>query len=264
MRRMRSGRYDQLAFFGVTALLFAASATVTIVWCTSMATMSKTLMCGDWPLSMTWMRMPGQTWPQAAASFVGMWFVMMVAMMLPALTPMLLRYRRAVDSAGGMQLGWLTMLVGMGYFFVWTTFGILVYPAGVALTSVVMQLPALARAIPVAAGVVVMFAGALQFTAWKARQLACCRAAPGKTLSADAYTAWRHGLHLGLRCCYACCSLTLILLMMDVMELYVMAGVATAITLERLTPAGERVARFTGTLAMAAGIVMITSATLLR
>jgi predicted metal-binding membrane protein len=34
---------------------------------------------------MAWMRMPGQTWPGAAASFLGMWVVMMVAMMLPSL-----------------------------------------------------------------------------------------------------------------------------------------------------------------------------------
>jgi predicted metal-binding membrane protein len=39
--------------------------------------------------------------------------------------------------------------------------------------------PAVARAVPIAIGVVVLAAGALQFTAWKARHLACCREAPG-------------------------------------------------------------------------------------
>jgi hypothetical protein len=28
---------------------------------------------GGWTMSMAWMRMPGQTWPGAAASFLGMW-----------------------------------------------------------------------------------------------------------------------------------------------------------------------------------------------
>jgi len=46
-------------------------------------------MPGGWTMSMAWMRMPGQTWPGAAASFLGMWIVMMVAMMLPSLVPML-------------------------------------------------------------------------------------------------------------------------------------------------------------------------------
>ena len=53
------------------------------------------------------------------------------------------------------------------------------FPLGVALAAVEMQLPTLARAVPIAVGVVVLIAGALQFTAWKARQLACCREAPG-------------------------------------------------------------------------------------
>jgi putative transposase len=39
---------------------------------------------------------PGQTWSGAAASFVGMWVVMMVAMMVPSFVPMLWRYRQAV------------------------------------------------------------------------------------------------------------------------------------------------------------------------
>jgi hypothetical protein len=83
--------------------------------------------------------------------------------------------------------------VGAGYFFVWTVFGMAAFPLGVALAAIEMQQPALARAVPIAVGVVVLIAGALQFTAWKARHLACCREAPGRgrTLPADAGTAWR-------------------------------------------------------------------------
>ena len=55
-------------------------------------------------MSMTWMRTPGQTWPGAAASFLGMWVVMMVAMMLPSLVPMLWRYRQAVGRTDGAHL----------------------------------------------------------------------------------------------------------------------------------------------------------------
>ena len=73
-------------------------------------------------------------------------------------------------------LGRLTALVGVGYFFVWTVFGMAAFPLGVALAAVEMQLPALARAVPIAVGVVVLIAGALQFTAWKAHHLACCLA----------------------------------------------------------------------------------------
>jgi len=77
-------RASQQAFFGISALLFAARAAVTIVWCASMSAMGEMPMPGGWTMSAAWMRMPGQTWPGAAASFIGMWVVMMVAMMLPS------------------------------------------------------------------------------------------------------------------------------------------------------------------------------------
>ena len=78
-------RAPDRAFFGVSALLFAASAAVTIVWCASMAEMDGMPMPGGWTMSMAWMRMPEQTWLGAAASFLAMWVVMMVAMMMPSL-----------------------------------------------------------------------------------------------------------------------------------------------------------------------------------
>jgi predicted metal-binding membrane protein len=137
-----------------------------------------------------------------------------------------------------------------------------VFPLGVALAEVEMRLPALARAVPMATGVVVLFAGALQFSAWKARHLACCREAPGhgRTLPADARTAWRHGLSLGLHCSYCCASLMAIVLVIGVMNLHAMAVVAAAITSERLAPAGERVARTIGAVVAGAGLFLIARA----
>ncbi|MEO8114758.1 MAG: DUF2182 domain-containing protein [Phenylobacterium sp.] len=243
-------------------MLFAASVVVTIVGCASMSAMGEMPMPGGWTMSMGWMRMPGQTWPAAAASFLGMWVVMMAAMMLPSLAPMLWRYRQSVGSSGEARRGRLTALVGAGYFSVWTAFGVAVYPLGVALSLAVMQRPALARAVPIAVGAVVLLAGGLQLTAWKARQLACCREAPGRdrTLPADAGTAWRHGLRLGLHCSYCCAGLTAILLVAGVMDLRAMAAVAAAITVERLAPAGAQVARAIGAVLVGAGLLLIARA----
>jgi predicted metal-binding membrane protein len=250
------------AFFGVSALLFAASAAVTIVWCVSMSAMGEMSMPGGWTMSMAWMRMPGQTWPGAAASFLGMWIVMMVAMMLPCLVPMLWRYRQAVDTTDEKRLGRLTALVGVGYFFVWTLWGMAAFPLGVALATIEMQRPALSRAVPIAIGVVVLIAGSLQLTAWKARHLACCREVPGVgcTLPADAGTAWRHGLRLGIHCSQCCAGLMAILLAIGVMDLRAMAVVAAAITVERLAPAGERIARAIGGVGVGAGLFLVARA----
>ena len=259
---MVSERASQQAFFGVSALLFAASAAVTIVWCASMSAMSEMPMPGGWTMSMAWMRMPGQTWLGAAASFLGMWVAMMVAMMLPCLVPMLWRYREAVGRTGETRLGPLSALVGVAYFLVWSVLGMAVFPLGVALAAVEMEEPALARAVPIAVGVVVLIAGCLQFTAWKARHLACCREMPGRshTLPADAGTAWQYGLRLGLHCSQCCAGLMAILLVIGVMDLRAMAVVAAAIIVERLAPAAKRVVRATGAVAVGAGLFLIARA----
>jgi predicted metal-binding membrane protein len=255
---------ERPAFWGVSALLFAASAGGTIAWCASMSrsAMAEMPMPGGWTMSMAWMRMPGQTWAGAAASFLGMWVLMMVAMMLPSLLPMLRSYRAAVGSAGQSRLGRLTVVVGVGYFFVWTLFGMAAFPLGVALAGLEMRQPPLARAVPFIVGAVMLLAGLLQLTAWKARQLACCREAPGcgRTLPADIGTAWRHGLRLGARCSCCCAALMAILLCIGVMDLRAMVVVAAAITVERLAPAGERIARGTGAVFVAAGSLLVARA----
>jgi predicted metal-binding membrane protein len=141
-------------------------------------------------------------------------------------------------------------------------FGIAAYLLGVALAAVLMQQPALARGVPIAVGVVVLIAGALQFTAWKARHLAYCREAPGRgrTLPAEFGTAWRYGLSLGLHCSRCCVGLMAILLVIGVMDLRAMAVVAAAIAVERVAPAGEHVARGIGAICGAAGLFLLARA----
>jgi predicted metal-binding membrane protein len=253
-------RTSRPAFFGVSALLFATSTAVTIVWGVSMSTMGGMPMPGGWTMSMTWM--PGQDWSGAALSFLGMWVVMMMAMMMPSLVPMLLQYRQVIGTEWQGPVGWLTVLAGAGYFFVWTVFGIAVFPLGVALATAEMKLPELARAVPVAIGVVVLIAGLLQFTGWKAQQLACCRQAAGcsSVMPASVGTAWQQGMRFGLHCSQCCFGLIIILLVIGVMDLRMMGIVAAAITAERLAPAGVPVAQTTGALVAGAGLFLIARA----
>ncbi len=256
------------AFWGVSALVFAASAAGTITWCAAMSRMpmAEMPMPGGWTMSMAWMRMPGQTWLGAAASFLGMWALMMVAMMLPSLLPMLRSYRVAVRGAEGQRLGRLTAVVGAGYFLVWTLLGVVAFPVGVGLAALEMRQPALSQAVPFASGAVILLAGVLQLTSWKARQLTCCRQALacGQTsvprLAPDARTAWRHGLRLGLQCGRCCAGLMLVLLVAGVMDLRAMAVVTAAITVERLAPHGDRIARATGLISVTAGLILLARA----
>jgi predicted metal-binding membrane protein len=219
-------------------------------------------MPGGWTMSMVWMRMPGQTWPGAAASFLAMWVAMMVAMMLPSLVPMLWRYREAAGTAGVTRLGWLMALVAMGYFSVWTVLGIALFPLGAALAAIEMRQPALARAVPLAVGAVVLIAGAFQLTRWKARRLACRGEVlgSGRPSLGRVGAAWRHGVRLGIDCAGCCAGLMTIPLVVGIMDLRVMAVVAAAITAESLAPAGMRVARGIGAVGVGAGAFLIVRA----
>lgn len=211
---MSAERTSHHVFLGTSALLFAISSALTVVWCKSMSGMRSMQLPGGWTMSMAWMRMPGQSWPGAAASFLGMWIVMMAAMMLPSLVPMLWRYRRAIATTDNVALNHLTALVGFGYLLVWTILGMAVFPLGVGLAALEMDVPALARAVPSGIAGAVILAGTVQFSSWKQRYLSCCRQTPGRdwALPSDTSTALRHGMGLGLHCSLSCANLTAILL----------------------------------------------------
>ena len=70
-------------------------------------------------------------------------------------------------------------MAGAGYFFVWTVLGVIVFALGSALAQAYVHMSAVARAAPVSSGMVVLLAGAFQFTARKAHHLAGCRPAAG-------------------------------------------------------------------------------------
>ena len=226
--------------------------------CTSLSSMGEMAMPGGWSMSMMWMRMPGQSWPGAAASFLGMWLVMMAGMMLPSLTPVLWRYTRSVAPTGVARSAWLTTLVTAGYFFVWSVLGLVIFVAGAGFAALAMQSAGLARAAPALASLAVMSGGVLQLTRWKAHRLARCREMPsrGCQTPVDSSSAWRYGLRFGLQCSYCCAGFTAILLAIGVMDLRAMAIVTIAISLERLLPVGDRVARATGVVVVAVGLIM--------
>src|SRR5688572_21409449 len=148
---------------------------------------------------MTGMTMPQEAWYGAAAGYLGMWMGMMVPMMLPSLIPMLSRYRRSVRGADGMHRHGLTALVGVGYFAFWAVVGAAAYTGGAAIMAAELVWGRVAEWLPTAAGGVLLVAGGVQFTPWKARQLGLCREASGCGCPPEpnALAAWRHGIRLG-------------------------------------------------------------------
>lgn len=208
-----------------------------------------------------WDTTGGEAWASATVSFLVMWVAMTVAMMLPSIAPTLWRYRQGLASEGHARAVGLAALAGAAYLVVWAAVGVIVFVLGVAFAAVQLS-PALARAAPIGAGVVVLVAGGVQLTRWKARHLAHVRAAPtpGHRVRAGAGSAWRHGLRLGRDCGLSCAGPMASLLVVGVMDLRAMAIVTVAITAERLAPAGERTARAIGLGAIVAGFMLIARA----
>jgi predicted metal-binding membrane protein len=245
----------------VAAILHVASAGATVLWCRSMSAMPGMPMAGGWTMSMMWMRMPDQSWPGAAASFLGMWMVMTTAMMLPSLVPVLRRYRDARLGDGTSHPDCLTALAGLAYFGVWAGGGLVAYGIGMTVATLEMRQPALARLVPLATGIVVATSGALQFTDWKARRLACCRRVPHVAgPSAGPAAAGWYGVRLGRDCVGSCAGLMTIQMVMGMMDIGVMAVVTAAITAERIAPAGARVAQAIGVVAVAGGLLLVAHA----
>lgn len=152
-------------------------------------------------------------------------------------------------------------LTGCAYLLVWSALGLAIFAGGALLLEAALRWPLLARAVPLAAGVVVIAAGLFQMSHWKLAMLAHCSHVAGQ--GAGAAAAIRQGLCLGLACCVSCAGLTALLIIGGIMDLRAMAILALAITAERLAPAGGRVARATGGLMLGAGAVQLARALLL-
>ena len=211
---------------------------------------------------MAWMRMPGQV-AGAAATFLGMWTVMMVAMMLPAFVPLLLRYRQAPACATPRLKR--DRIGGAAYFVVWILVGAVAsirWASALAELADAAALRSRARFPSARPSLHGASAGIAQLSAWKSRQLECCRrrCVPASAAPCRARAAWRHGLALGLRCC-ACCAPLTARVARGRRDGPARHGAATAaIALERLAPASQRVASLIGIAVIALGFMQLLSA----
>jgi predicted metal-binding membrane protein len=253
----RPGRWaaSERVFLVACGLVFLAAAALTVGESGSPCCRERS-MPGGWSLCLAWLREPGQSWLEAAGAFLGMWMLMMVAMMLPCLVPMLSRYRAWLRESSGGRLGGHTFLAATGYFLPWAAFGAVLYPLGVAFAGAVLRWPALSRSMPAVFGAALVLAGALQFTAWKSGQIRRCRERPtcgGSPPREGLGQALRHGVWLGWHCCQTCFGLIVVLLVLGMMDLWAMALITAAMAFERSAPRPDRAARAIGALIIAAG-----------
>jgi predicted metal-binding membrane protein len=190
-----------------------------------------------------------------------MWAIMMVGMMLPGAMPMILLFAGVSRSARQQSEPAAPVAVFvLGYLLAWTGFSLLAVLVQWGLERAALLSPMMVSASPWLGGLLLIGAGAYQWSPVKERCLTHCR-------SPLAFVAghWRPGtsgalqmgLHHGLYCLGCCWLLMGLLFVGGVMNLLWVAAIAGFVMLEKLLPAGLHAGRIGGALLCLMGLVVI-------
>ena len=195
----------------------------------------------------------------APLPFLGLWVVMMAAMMLPSVAPVAVLWARLLSGASaglGRSLR-MSLFLG-GYLLAWAGFGAVVFAVLAEAGLLLTKFPVPAKPLGVA---IFSTASIYQLTGWKDWCLRRCRSPVG-ALMLDAGSKGRgRGVRVGLRhgaTCVGCCwALMMVLVAVRVMNLAVMAGLAVVIFAEKLWRYGRPFSQAVGLVLMAVGFLAI-------
>ena len=195
----------------------------------------------------------------ALLPFLGVWVVMMAAMMLPSVAPVGVLWTRLIAGAttGLGRVARMVMFLG-GYLLTWAVAGIVAFTALAGAGRLLAAAPGAARWLGVA---IFIAAGIYQFTPWKDWCLRRCRSPIGALMYYLGFRGrtrdLRVGLHHGATCAGCCWGLMIVLVTAGVMNLAVMAALAAVISAEKLWRYGKPLTRAAGAMLIAAGILAI-------
>lgn len=189
-----------------------------------------------------------------ALNFVGMWTVMMAAMMLPSFLPAVLLFSTIAQSRKefGYQPASSSALV-VGYLGIWAVMGI-----GLAFVYIYGNPMVMAWSQPIIAGALIV-AGVYQLTRWKTLCLGHCRSPMHFFMNhwRDGGTgAVRMGIDGGLYCVGCCWGLMLAQIAVGLMNPAYMGIIALFIFVEKIIPRGELLARIIGAGFLLVGIAV--------
>ncbi|MBN2256460.1 MAG: DUF2182 domain-containing protein, partial [Anaerolineaceae bacterium] len=116
-------------------------------------------------------RVPAMTMPQMQSwgavellLLFAMWAVMMVAMMVPSVTPLILMFARANRQKGGSRVVGSAGILLLGYLLVWWSFSVLATLVQWRLHSAALLSPMMISTNSVLGGLLLVGAGVFQFT----------------------------------------------------------------------------------------------------
>ncbi|SLN30033.1 hypothetical protein ROA7450_01294 [Roseovarius albus] len=187
---------------------------------------------------------------------VSMWWIMMIAMMLPSAAPTMLLYARTLRHAqrkGRLQQGPVSItLFLLGYLTIWLGFSVL----ATALQMLLVNTGSLSQMMlwstgPTFSALILFIAAAYQLTPLKQTCLHHCQS-PAEWLSRhwikSGWGTFRMGLHHGTYCVGCCWALMLLLFVGGVMNLIWIAALAVIVLLEKLSIPGFKTGHFSAAL----------------
>jgi predicted metal-binding membrane protein len=224
-----------VVLFALAAVVLLAAAYTVAGVGMDMSALTMTRMA----IEMPGMMMEPAHWTAAyAATMFLMWWVMMIAMMVPSATPAILLYSTvARKQQGGTRPFLATWFFLAAYLFVWAFFSLVATALQWALEQVGLVTGMMEIGTPVIAGTVLVAAGLYQLTPLKQ---ACLRHCQHPVMFVMHH--WRPGnagaFAMGLRhgaYCLGCCWLLMALLLVGgVMNLLWIAGIAIYVGVEKM------------------------------
>lgn len=208
-------------------------------------------------MELMWMMMrPNDVGPYLFATFA-MWAVMMVAMMVPAVLPMLVVYRK---MERGSKSEWPVFIFACGYLVCWVLFSVLAallqwWMHGLGLLG--GELLVITKPYAVA---ILIATGLYQLTPFKNACLERCRSPMGyflQNFKPGSLGAFQMGFSHGLFCVGCCWMLMALMFVGGAMSVLTMAVLSVFIVLERILPVGPWVSRIPGFILIALGIVLV-------
>jgi predicted metal-binding membrane protein len=202
------------------------------------------------------------TWAYAFL-MLGMWWVMMIAMMLPSAAPMILLFalvNRRSHAKGGPYVP--TAVFAGAYLVAWGGFSVIAVALQWGLERAELLSPMMASGDVAFGGALLVLAGAYQLSPLKHACLRQCRG-PIDFISrhwrAGRQGAFRMGVHHGLYCLGCCWALMALLFFGGAMNLYWIAGLALFVLLEKTIPPGHRLASLSGFGLVAWGLALLAA-----
>jgi predicted metal-binding membrane protein len=214
-----------------------------------------------WWLTVGWMRgMDGGPWTDLGtlAWFVGVWVVMMAAMMFPSVAPTVALYSRMTGSRSAVA----PLLFTTGYLVSWAGVGVAAFVLATSGGRVAGDVLAWGRAGRWVAGATLVIAAVYELTPLKDVCLGKCRTPLGFLLG-----SWRNGrvgaVQMGMKqggWCIGCCwALMASLFALGVMSVVWMAFVAGLIAFEKLIPSRRAATWGTAGVLLVLGVLVMAA-----